>query len=155
VKIQNKTEYGVRALVLLAERAMAKASRDADGFTQTAEPLPLARMAELEGIPAPFLEQILATLRRAGLVESVRGASGGYRLARPPQEITMAEVIRVLEGGLHPIACADPHPDSLAETCERLHTCRSRKVWVKMAESITAALQGLTLQEVAGELSTD
>jgi Rrf2 family protein len=133
VRIQNRTEYGVRALVLLAERE--------------GERLSSAKIVEIEAIPESFLEQILVTLRRAGLVEAVRGVNGGYRLARPAAAITMAEVIRVLEGSLSPIGCIDEGIDPLA-FCARAGTCHTRKVWVRMTESITVALSGLTLADV-------
>ncbi|MGZ4107668.1 MAG: RrF2 family transcriptional regulator, partial [Tumebacillaceae bacterium] len=100
MRIQNRTEYGVRALVLLAERE--------------GERLTSAKIVEVEGIPESFLEQILVTLRRNGLVEAARGVHGGYRLARPASAITMAEVIRVLEGSLSPIGCLDEGTDPVA-----------------------------------------
>ena len=135
MKIGNRTEYGVRALVLLAER-------------QGEGPLSRTRIAEIEEIPESFLEQILAQLRRAGLIESVRGANGGFRLARPPSEIRMDEVILLLEGSLSPIGCVSHDPDDALSACKRIDRCPTRKVWVKMAESIAAALRQLTLQEL-------
>jgi Rrf2 family transcriptional regulator, cysteine metabolism repressor len=135
VKIGNRTEYGVRALVLLAER-------------QGEGPLSRTRIAEIEDIPESFLEQILAQLRRAGLIESVRGATGGFRLARPAEEITMEEVISLLEGSLSPIGCVSREPDDAFAGCGRIDRCQTRKVWVKMTESIAAALRQLTLKEL-------
>lgn len=135
MKIGNRTEYGVRALVLLAER-------------QGEGPLSRTRIAEIDGIPESFLEQILAQLRRAGLIESVRGANGGFRLARPASEIAMDEVIAVLEGSLSPIGCVSRDPNDAYADCGRIDRCQTRKVWVKMTESIAAALRQLTLEEL-------
>ncbi|MGZ4106472.1 MAG: RrF2 family transcriptional regulator, partial [Tumebacillaceae bacterium] len=78
---------------------------------------------------------------------AARGVHGGYRLARPASAITMAEVIRVLEGSLSPIGCLDEGTDPVA-FCARAGSCHTRKVWVRMAESIAAALSGLTLADV-------
>ncbi|MGB8955957.1 MAG: Rrf2 family transcriptional regulator [Tumebacillaceae bacterium] len=138
MKIGNRTEYGVRALVLLAER-------------QGGGPLSRTRIAEIEDISESFLEQILAQLRRAGLIESVRGANGGFRLARPAAEITMDEVISLLEGSLSPIGCVSRAPDDVFAGCGRIGRCQTRKVWVKMTESIAVALRQLTLQELIEE----
>ena len=134
MKIQSRTEYGVRALILLAA-------------VKEGETLSKARIAELDAIPLAFLEQILAALRRAGLIEAVRGAGGGYRLARPADQITLAEVIRTLEGSLSPFPCVHETQDA-HEVCPRVDGCRTRHVWLKVTASITAALEGLTLAEV-------
>src|SRR5438876_1085583 len=94
----TKAEYGIRVLVELA-------GRNGEG------PVPLAEIAETNGLPLAYLEHLVARLRKAGLVESRRGARGGYLLARPADEITMAEVVEALEGAIAPIECiteADP-----------------------------------------------
>jgi len=86
MRLSMKTEYGVRAVVELA----ANAGR---GALQSGE------IARRQAIPGPFLDQVLMTLRRAGLIDSVRGPHGGHRLARPPDDIRLDEVIACLEGG--------------------------------------------------------
>ena len=134
MKIQSRTEYGVRALILLAQNAEG-------------ETLSKSKIAETEAIPLAFLEQILAALRRAGLIEAVRGAGGGYRLARPAAEITMADVIRTLEGSLSPFPCVHETDDG-REVCTRVGNCLTRGVWVQVTAAITAALQVLTLDDV-------
>src|SRR3984893_5922468 len=88
----TKAEYGVRVMVELA--------RGADG-----EPVPLAEIAARGGLPLAYLEHLVARLRKAGLVDSRRGSRGGYMLARPASEITMAEVVEALEGSIVPIQC--------------------------------------------------
>src|ERR1700683_552140 len=87
----TRAEYGVRVMVDLARRSAA-------------EPVPLAEIAAGEGLPLAYLEHLVARLRRAELIESRRGAHGGYLLARDPSQITMAEVVQALEGGIWPFA---------------------------------------------------
>src|SRR5580704_6873325 len=101
----TKAEYGVRVMVELARR-----SPD--------EPVPLAETAQQDGLPLAYLEHLVARLRRAGLVDSRRGSRGGYLLARPAQEITMAEVVGALEGSIAPIECISQAADG-ALVCSR------------------------------------
>ena len=93
----TKAEYGVRVMVELARR-------DGD------EPVPLAEIAEADGLPLAYLEHLVARLRKAGLVDCRRGSRGGYLLARPADEITMAEVVEALEGSIAPIECISRAP---------------------------------------------
>ena len=94
----TKAEYGVRVMVALAQRA----AQSPDGE----EPVvPLAEIAEHDGLPLAYLEHLVARLRKAGLIDSRRGSRGGYMLVRAPQEITMAEVVEALEGSIAPIEC--------------------------------------------------
>src|ERR671929_1151779 len=101
----TKAEYGVRVLVSLAKRGGES-------------PVPLAEIAEANVLPLAYLEHLVARLRKAGLVESRRGARGGYLLARPAGEITMAEVVEALEGEIAPIECISRAPDG-ALVCTR------------------------------------
>ena len=94
----TKAEYGVRVMVELARRAGE-------------EPIPLAEIAEHDGLPLAYLEHLVARLRKAGLVDSRRGSRGGYLLARSPTEITMAEVVEALEGSIAPIECISQASD--------------------------------------------
>src|ERR1700716_407037 len=94
----TKAEYGVRVMVELARRS--------DG-----EPIPLAEIAANDGLPLAYLEHLVARLRKAGLVDSRRGSRGGYLLARPAAQITMAEVVEALEGSIAPIAGISPGAD--------------------------------------------
>src|ERR1700728_1577824 len=94
----TKSEYGVRVMVELARRGS-----DA--------PVPLTEIAEYEGLPLAYLEHLVARLRRAGLIDSRRGAHGGYLLAREPAAITMAEVVEALEGEIAPVECITSSPD--------------------------------------------
>src|SRR6195952_1430096 len=92
----TKAEYGVRVMVELARRA---------GELDGGNPISLAEIAEHDGLPLAYLEHLVARLRKAGLVDSRRGSRGGYMLARPPKEISMAEVVEALEGSIAPIEC--------------------------------------------------
>src|SRR3954464_3213212 len=94
----TKAEYGIRVLVELAGR-----SGDS--------PVPLAEIAEANGLPLAYLEHLVARLRKAGLVESRRGARGGYLLARSADEITMAEVVGALQGAFAPVECITAAPN--------------------------------------------
>ncbi|MDI3256483.1 MAG: Rrf2 family transcriptional regulator [Kyrpidia sp.] len=133
MKLSNRTEYGLRALVTLAERSGGS-------------PMSTRQIAEIEGIPEPFLDQIMVLLRRAGIVKSVRGVNGGFLLAHPPDQVSVGEVVRVLEGSLVLIGCVGDDDEAL--WCERIPTCHTRKVWVKLSEGIAKALGSLTLAEV-------
>src|SRR5258708_29471149 len=94
----TKAEYGIRVMVELAR-------------TTTSEPIPLAEIAEHGGLPLAYLEHLVARLRKAGLVASRRGSRGGYMLARPAKDITMAEVVLALEGSIAPIECISEAAD--------------------------------------------
>ena len=130
-----KADYAVRAAVELAA-------------VGTGEPVKADHIAEAQSIPLNFLENILAELRRAGIVESRRGAAGGYLLARPPDEISLADVIRAVEGPLANVRGMSPEALEYEGSAERL-----REVWVALRSSIRAVLEQVTLADVAkGEL---
>src|SRR5467141_3852239 len=99
----TKAEYGVRVMVELARRA----GEDRAG----GDPISLAEIAAHDGLPLAYLEHLVARLRKAGLVDSRRGSHGGYLLARPASEITMAEVVEALEGSIAPIECISEASD--------------------------------------------
>lgn len=126
--IPAKVDYGLRALLSLA----------AAGKPQTADEL-----AAAQGLPSRFLGAILADLRRAGLVASQRGAEGGYRLARPPGQITLAEVIRVLDGPLAEVRGYRPEATSYDGAAAHL-----QQVWVAVRASLRQVLEHVTLAEV-------
>ena len=131
--ISSRCRYGLRAMLYLAIRGDER-------------PVPLSEIAVAEAIPAPFLERIVAGLRAAGLVTATRGAAGGYRLSRPPAQITAADVVTALDGSLALAACV--HDD---EACGRSGSCLSRRVWTRLDEAIVGALAGLTLQDLVAE----
>jgi Rrf2 family protein len=134
----TKAEYGVRVMVDLARRGGD-------------DPVPLAEIAEHEGLPLAYLEHLVARLRRAGLVDSRRGARGGYMLARPPTQITMAEVVEALEGSIAPIECISDSPDGTI-VCSREtdpdHVCTTKLLWTRVRFSIVRTLEETTLADL-------
>ena len=128
--IPAKVDYGLRALLALT----------ATGSAQTAEAL-----AAEQSLPPRFLGAILADLRRAGLVASQRGSEGGYRLARPAREITVAEVIRALDGPLAEVRGYRPEATHYDGAAEHL-----QEVWVAVRASLRGVLEHVTLADVAG-----
>lgn len=107
-------------------------------------PVPLRFIAEMEDISEQYLEQIFMDLRRAGLVTGLRGARGGYVLARPAHEITSGDIVRAVEG---PIVLVDCDHDG---TCERVHVCATRELWAKVSQSMSQVLDAHTLADLAG-----
>ncbi len=134
MKLSAKGEYGVRALVILA-------------LDYQAGPVSLREIAERENISFQFLEQIFLPLRRAGLIESVRGAKGGYTLARPPDEIKVGDIIRTLEGPIAPVDCV---AEGNSEQCSRHSSCLSRGIWEKLRDRMSEVLDEITLADVIG-----
>jgi len=133
VRISSRCEYGLRAMVHLAGHDRGR-------------PIPLPAIAAAEGIPAPFLERILAQLREAGLLKTTRGVGGGYRLARPAAEVAVDDVVTALEGPLSLVGCL---PDDGA--CERAGSCASRVAWRRLDDAISDALGGITLEDLTKE----
>jgi Rrf2 family protein len=134
VRTTAKADYAVRAAIELAAGG--------DG------PVSTERIAEAQGIPANFLENILVDLRRAGVVESRRGAAGGYLLARPATEISIADVIRAVEGPLANVRGISPDALEYEGSAARL-----RDVWVALRASVRSVLEHVTIADVArGEL---
>ncbi|MEM9185054.1 MAG: Rrf2 family transcriptional regulator [Planctomycetota bacterium] len=119
MKLSAKTEYACLAMLQLA------ADHD------TGRPAPLKSLSAKQSIPEGFLVQILQDLRRAGLVVSTRGASGGYRLARAPEEVSLAEVVTATEGSVVPAegsACSSPLAVALHSVCEDLRHAQRRRL---------------------------
>jgi Rrf2 family protein len=134
VYISAKVDYAVRALCTVA---------DADGKPVTAESL-----AQSQGLPAKFLESILNDMRRAGLLLSQRGAEGGYRLSRPAESISVADVIRPLDGPLAEVRGLRPEAAIYEGAAEHLQS-----VWVAVRASLRAVLELVTIADiVSGEL---
>jgi Rrf2 family protein len=111
-------------------------------------PISLAEMADHESLPRPYLEQLVVSLREAGLVTSTRGAHGGYELSREPAEIKMGEVLRALEGPIAPMVCASEDPTH-AGICERTGFCNVNHLWLTVRSAISTALDSITLADLA------
>jgi Rrf2 family protein len=135
VRIPAKADYAVRALVELAALTADNAN---------ARPVPADRLAENQQIAAPFLAGILGQLRLAGLVRSVRGPEGGYQLARPAKEITIADVIRAIDGPLATLS--GQYPDALEYPGSAVML---RDVWVAVRASMRLVLEHTTIADVA------
>jgi Rrf2 family cysteine metabolism transcriptional repressor len=140
----TKAEYGVRVMVELARRA----GECTDG---TESVVPLAEIAEHDGMPLAYLEHLVARLRKAGLIDSRRGSRGGYLLARPAADITMAEVVEALEGSIAPIECISQGPDG-SIVCSResdpKHVCPTKLLWTRVRGSIVRTLKETTLADL-------
>lgn len=135
MRISTRGEYGLRAMVELALRA-------GQG------PVPLKAIAESQGISEPYLEQLMGTLRKAGLVNSVRGAQGGYELARRPEQVKAGDVVRALEGPIVPWECVD---ESSGVVCLLTEGCSTRLLWKKLQDAIEAVLDSVTLADLVEE----
>jgi Rrf2 family cysteine metabolism transcriptional repressor len=133
MKLSTRAEYGIRVLVVLAH---------ADGERPTS----LAGIAKADKLPHAYIEQLVGALRRAGLVTATRGHSGGYRLARPPEQISLVDAVRALDGPILEMPCAGP--DDL-ESCDRPQDCSVHEVFERLNNSLNGMLGGTTLADVA------
>lgn len=115
-------------------------------------PVPLTSIAADSAVPPPYLEQLLGSLRRAGLVTSTRGAHGGYQLARAPENIRVGEVYRVMEGPIAPMSCVSEESDE--DLCPMIDGCATRAVWLKVRDSIAEALDSTTLADLLRQPAT-
>ncbi len=116
-------------------------------------PASLAEIAAEEDLPRAYLEQLVVSLREAGLVTSTRGAHGGYELSRAPETISMAEVLRALEGPIAPMMCASDDPEH-ATLCDRSARCTVNVLWVRVRDAVAGALDSMTLADLV-PLRTD
>jgi Rrf2 family protein len=110
-------------------------------------PASLAEIAAEEDLPRAYLEQLVMSLRDAGLVTSTRGAHGGYELARDPASVRMGEILRALEGPIAPMFCATDDPEH-AILCDRSSRCTVNLLWVRVRDAVAGALDGMTLADL-------
>lgn len=136
MKLSTKGKYGLYAMFYLAQHT--------DDVCQ-----PLKSVAEI-GVPEDYLEQLLGTLRRSGLVTTVRGAQGGYALAKAPEAITVGDIIDALEG---PLTISDCVGDE--RCCHKSESCASRRVWAYLSQSINSLLQSITLRDMLNQENFD
>lgn len=134
MKIGSKGDYGLRALIDLAEHYHSGA------VVQARE------IADRQAIPKDYLALIMGELRRAGLIESTRGPGGGYRLARPPEEITMGESLRLLETPVTLIDCAT---ELGFDSCSLSLRCRMRNVWIEASRAVMEILDRTTIADLS------
>jgi Rrf2 family protein len=132
MKLSTKGRYGVKAMVDLAVH-----------FGD--EPISIKSISERQGISEYYLEQLFAPLRKAGLIKSIRGAQGGYILTRSPEEITVADIISVLEGPIEISECVE------GIACSNEDCCATRLLWEKIKKSIDAVLETTTLWDIVDD----
>lgn len=132
--ITQKCQYALRAIFELANR-------------QSEGPCKIGAVAEAQGIPVRFLENILSSLKSAGIVDSARGKDGGYFLAKPADSITVGEVIRFIQGPLGPVECTTREDDD----CSFYDDCVFRPLWDKAKEALEAVYDGTTFQDLINQ----
>lgn len=130
--VSTKAQYGMRALVELALAG--------------GEAVSLKTIAQRQDLSHQYLEQIFAVLRRAGVVESIRGAHGGYRLARPTDQIDSLTVVQLLEGSIAPVACLDDH-----DSCIRVGHCSTETLWKQVDLAVRQVLGSTTLADLVAQ----
>ncbi len=136
MKLSTKGRYGLRALIDLALHSESEA-------------VALSSIAERQNISISYLEQLIAKLKKAGIVNSTRGAQGGYTLAKAPENISVGEILRALEGDLNPVDCAEFSGGEKA--CESSDLCVTKYVWKRISDSINSAVDELMLSELVEE----
>ena len=132
MKLSTRARYGLRAMLELAKR-------------DTTSPVMMRSIAAEQGLSKRYLDNIFATLRQSGLVHSVRGASGGYRLARPADEIFALDVIEALEGDLSLVACKE----EFGGDCDRFGRCATAELWRDASTAMRSVCSAATLSSLA------
>lgn len=136
MKLSTKGRYGLRAMIDLAV------------YSET-EPVSIQSIADRQNISERYLEQLMASLKKAGLVKSIRGANGGYQLARPAIGISVGDVLRALEGDLRAVTCSANTEEGTG--CENADLCVTRYVWQRINEGITHAVDTMYLNQLVEE----
>ncbi len=139
MKLSTRGHYGLLAMVELAKH-------------HGQGPLSLSDIAQASELSLAYLEQLFGPLRQAGLVEGTRGVRGGYRLTRDPAEITVGEVVRVLEGTIGPVDCAVE--GETVDCCSRSTSCATKEMWQRVRESILEVLDNTSLADFQGSPTT-
>ena len=130
MRVSTKGRYGLRALVDLAEHETGKA-------------IPIREISERQNISEQYLEQLFATLRKAKLVKSVRGAHGGYMLNHEPEDISVADIITTLEGPIAPVDCVIED-----DFCNYVDKCVIHGLWAELADAINGVIENMTLADL-------
>lgn len=131
MRISTKGRYAVRVMLDLA-------------VDNTGEYIKVKQIADRQGISEKYLEQIISLLNKAGYVKSVRGAQGGYHLAKDPSQYTVGMILRLTEGNLSPVACLEDEVNQ----CERCDECETLDVWKKLAGAINMVVDGVTIADL-------
>jgi len=135
MKLSTKGRYGLRALIDLAKYSEI-------------EPVSISSISARQGISERYLEQLMALLKKAGLIKSIRGASGGYTLAKKADEISVGDVLRALEGNLEPVECP---ATSGEDGCQSAGGCVTKYVWQRINESINQTVNEMMISELVRE----
>lgn len=130
MKLSTRTRYGIRAILELAEN-------------YGNEPLQLRIIARDQRVSVKYLEQLMAMLKSAGIVRSVRGSKGGYILAKSPEQIKVSDCFECLEGSVITTECVEDE-----SYCERTNDCIARQLWTEVQNSVMGVLQSMTLQNL-------
>ena len=135
MKLSTRGRYGLRAMFDLA-------------MNQAQGPIPLNEIASRQNISESYLEQLFATMRKAGLVKSVRGVYGGYLLGAPSDKIYIGQILRTLEGNIAPADCVS---DEDIPECSGADACVTRIIWEKIRDSINQVVDSITLEDMLRE----
>jgi Rrf2 family protein len=133
MKLSNRSQYGVRALFDIA-------------YYSEGETVQINEISRRQGIPRRFLEQIFFSLKKAGIIKSTRGPKGGYALTRAPGEVTVGDIIRVLEGPIEPVPCNTMEEDG--SVCKYIDKCVTQMVWNEAGEILSGYFDSINLHDL-------
>lgn len=134
MKISTRGRYALRFMIDLAQHGRETY-------------VPLKDVSERQGISVKYLEQITALLSKFGLLQSIRGPQGGYRLAKKPEDYTVGEILRTTEGNMAPVACLETETN----TCERAGSCSTIKMWMGLNKVVNDYLDSVTLESLVSQ----
>ncbi len=134
MRLTTKSRYGTRLILDL-------------GIFGEEKPVPLGDVSERQNISLKYLEQLTVKLKKAGLIKSLRGASGGHMLARPPKEITIGMIVRTLEGDTRITDCAEDRKNACG-ICNKAGDCLSRWVWIQASNAMFDCLDSITVEQL-------
>lgn len=135
MKLSTKGRYGLRALIDLAQYSGE-------------EPVSITNISDRQGISERYLEQLMSMMKKAGLVKSIRGAGGGYVLARDVEDISVGDVLRALEGSLEPVECSALNSE---EGCKSADSCVTKYVWQRINDSINQTVDEIKVAQLVKE----
>lgn len=132
MKLSTKGKYGIKAIVDLA-------------LNQGETPVSIKSISQRQGISEYYLEQLFAPLRKAEIIRSIRGAQGGYIINRDLSEVTVLELMNILEGPVEISECVD------GESCSNIDCCATRMVWKKLRDSIDSVMGSITIEDIIND----
>ncbi len=133
MKLSTKTRYGIRAMLELA-------------LCESSAPLSIKTIAENQGVPEPYLEQLMSGLKKAGLVTSTRGAQGGYALAKKPCDISFGDIFRALEGSMAPVECVDD-----SAYCAKSADCAVHMLYGRIMRGMEEVYNSISLEDMKND----